>query len=89
MTSKIRSPFNALMAAVLLLAAGSALYSQVAHPLANGPSVGSQFQQLLLNSLPQAFALGGFVAVIMWLVLGALDRLPADQRPDGHDTEGR
>ena len=73
----IRNPYRLALLIVgvaLLLIAGSTLYAQVRHPQANVPTVESQFVQLLLFSLPQAFALAGFVALLLWLVLGALDR---------------
>ncbi len=73
----IRNPYRLALLIVgvaLLLIAGSTLYAQVEHPEANVPTVESQFVQLLLFSLPQAFALAGFVALLLWLVLGALDR---------------
>jgi hypothetical protein len=73
----IRNPYRLALLIVgvaLLLIAGSTLYAQVEHPQENVPTVESQFVQLLLFSLPQAFALAGFVALLLWLVLGALDR---------------
>ena len=72
-----------ILGPVLLLAAGSILFEQVQHPNSFNTTLESQFLNLLIYDLPPALALAGFVCVILWLALGALDRV----HDDVHDEE--
>lgn len=79
----VRNPYRLallLVGVVLVLASGAALSALVQHPQASSTTADSQFQQLLLVDGPPVLALVGFVCVILWLALGALDRV---DRPEG------
>ncbi|MDP9028571.1 MAG: hypothetical protein M3N46_13665 [Actinomycetota bacterium] len=76
-----RNPYRLalpLFGLVLLIAAGSTLWWQVLHPQATSTTAESQFVELLVTDLPPILALAGFVCVIVWLALGALDRVDSD-----------
>jgi len=64
-----------LFGIALLIAAVASLYWQVVHPQASSTTAESQFVQLLVSNLPPVLGLAGFVCVILWLALGALDRV--------------
>jgi hypothetical protein len=70
-----------LFGLVLLIAAVSTLYWQVLHPQATSSTVESQFVEALVSNLPPSLALAGLACGILWLALGALDRVA----PDGSD----
>jgi len=76
-----RNPYRLalLLAGIgLLIAATASLYEQVLHPQASSTTVESQFVQVLVSNLPPVLGLVGFVCVILWLAIGALDRVTLD-----------
>jgi hypothetical protein len=80
-----------LFGIALLIAASASLYEQVLHPQASSTTVESQFVEILVSNLPPVLGLVGFICVILWLALGALDRVTFDTdrsgggRDDGSD----
>lgn len=77
----VRNPYRLallLFGLVLLIAAASSLYWQVLHPQASSTTVESQFVEVLISNLPPVLGLAGFVCVILWLALGALDRVTVE-----------
>ncbi len=63
-----------LFGLALLLASVALLFEQVQHPQGVNTTIESQFVQILTYDLPPGLALAGFVCLIVWLALGALDR---------------
>ncbi len=63
---------------LLLAAAVSMLYEAVQHPQGTSTTIDSQFLNLLVGNLPPALALAGFICLIAWIALGALDRGAAE-----------
>jgi hypothetical protein len=77
----VHNPFRLALLLVglgLLIAAASVLYSEVQQPQASNTTAEAQFAQLLVYFLPPALLLVGFGCVILWLALGALDRIDPD-----------
>jgi hypothetical protein len=64
-----------LLGIALLIVAVGSLYWEVLHPQATSTTVESQFVEVLVSNLPPVLGLAGFGCVILWLALGALDRV--------------
>jgi hypothetical protein len=81
----VRNPYRLallLLGIAMLIAAVASLYSQVVHPQATSTTAESQFVQVLVSNLPPVLGLAGFVCLILWLALGALDRVTVDAEGD-------
>jgi hypothetical protein len=83
-----RNPYRLglLLGGILLIVAAAAiLSSQVQQPQASDTTPQAQFVHLLLGLLPPSLLLSGLVCIILWLAIGALDRLdpvpPSEPEP--------